>query len=114
MTDIKYKGDREVSFIDKEVKKWLDENKDNPKGLCLGRFHADCVVSGLVNCSVGDVIEDEGKQYEIAKLGKRCFPECELLAELGAKCPLATGVGFGKTVWRLSDFPPEDCSVPKG
>jgi hypothetical protein len=44
------------------------------------------------------MIEVEGKQYEIMKLGKRCFPECELLAELGAKCPLATGVGFGKTV----------------
>ena len=98
MTEVKYKGDREVSFIDKKVKEWLDENKTNSKGLCLGRFHADMVVSGLFGCSAGDVIEVEGKQYEITKLGKRCFPECELLAELGAKCPLATGVGFGKTV----------------
>ena len=98
MTDVKYKGDREVSFIDKKVKEWLDENKTNSKGLCLRRFHADMVVSGLFGCSAGDVIEVEGKQYEITKLGKRCFLECELLAELGAKCPLATGVGFGKTV----------------
>ena len=98
MTEVKYKGDREVSFIDKKVKDWLDENKDNPKGLCLGRFHADLVVFGLFGCSAGDVIKVDGQQYEIAKLGKRCFPECELLAELGAKCPLATGVGFGKTV----------------
>ena len=94
----KYGKNREVSFIDKKVKEWLDENKTNSKGLCLGRFHADMVVSGLFGCSAGDVIEVEGKQYEITKLGKRCFPECELLAELGAKCPLATGVGFGKTV----------------
>lgn len=94
--DEKHKGDREVSFIDKDVAKWLDENKTNPKGLCLGRFHADIEVSDLVSCSVGDVVEVGGKQYEIAKLGKKCFAECELLAELGAKCPLATGVGFGK------------------
>ncbi len=94
----KYKGDREVSFIDKEVKAWLDENKGNAKGLCLGRFHADLVVEGLVDCMAGDVIEIEGKGYEIAKLGKKCFAECELLQELGTKCPLASGVGFGKSL----------------
>lgn len=96
--DEKYKGDREVSFIDKDVAKWLEENKPNPKGLCLGRFHADLVVEDLANCSAGDVVEARGKKYEIAKVGKRCFPECELLAELGTKCPLATGVGFGKNI----------------
>lgn len=95
---VKYKGDREVSFIDKEVKEWLDENKANTKGLCLGRFNADMVVEGLVDAVAGDVIEVDGKRYEIAKLGKKCFAECELLAELGASCPLATGVGFGKPV----------------
>ena len=95
---VKYKGDREASFIDKDVKEWLDVNKDNPKGLCLGRFNADMVVEGLVDVAVGDIVEVEGKQYEIAKLGKRCFAECELLRELGTKCPLATGVGFGKSV----------------
>ena len=93
---VKYKGDREASFIDKEVKEWLDENKSNPKGLCLARFNADMTVDNLVGASVGDIIEVDGKKYEIAKLGKKCFPECELLKELGAKCPLATGVGFGK------------------
>ncbi|MBR5516710.1 MAG: hypothetical protein IKU53_01940 [Firmicutes bacterium] len=96
--DVKYKGDREVSFIDEGVKEWLDENKENPKGLCLGRFHADLVVKGLIACSVGDTIEIEDKKYELAKLGKKCFPECELLVESGKKCPLATGVGFGKII----------------
>ena len=90
--------DREVSFIDREVKEWLDENKCNPKGLCLNRFHADLTVESLAAMNVGDVIEVDGKQYEIAKLGKKCFAECELLRELGTKCPLATGVGFGKSV----------------
>ena len=94
--EVKYKGDREVSFVDKEVKEWLDKNKDNPKGLCLGRFHADIEVFGLESYSVGGVIEAGGNKYEIAKLGKKCFAECELLDELGTMCPLATGVGFGK------------------
>ena len=94
----KYKGDREASFINAEVSEWLAENKNNPKGLCLGRFYADVVVEGLKDMSSGDIIKAEGKEYEITKIGKRCFPECELLAELGAKCPLATGVGFGKRV----------------
>ena len=95
---VKYKGDREVSFIDKDVKEWLDKNKSNSKGLCLGRFHADMVVEGLVDAVAGDIIEVDGKKYEIAKLGKKCFAECELLKESGEKCPLATGVGFGKPI----------------
>lgn len=95
---VKYKGDREASFIDKDVKEWLDINKENPKGLCLERFHADIVVEGLDGMNIGDVVEVGDKKYEIAKLGKKCFAECELLRELGTKCPLATGVGFGKSV----------------
>ena len=93
----KRKGEREVSFIDKEVQEWLESNKES-NGLCLKRFHADLVVERLLSHEAGDVIEIDGKNYEIAKLGKKCFSECELLAELGEKCPLATGVGFGKSV----------------
>lgn len=95
---VKYKGDREASFIDKEVKIWLDENKSNPKGLCLGRFNADMVVEGFSSLSAGDIVDVDGKKYEIAKIGKKCFAECQLLKELGKKCPLATGVGFGKNL----------------
>ena len=95
---VKYKGERETSFIDKEVKEWLDENKSNPKGLCLGRFHADLTVEGFSSLSAGDIVEIDGKKYEIANIGKKCFAECKLLAELGDRCPLATGVGFGKMV----------------
>ena len=94
--EVKYKGDREASFIDKEVNQWLDENKENPKGLCLGRFHADIIVEGLRDMAIGDTIETKGKQYEISKVGKKCFPECELLKESGKKCLLADGVAFGK------------------
>ena len=96
--EVNYKGDREVSFIDMEVNQWLNENKENPKGLCLGRFHADIIVEGLHGKKAGDTVETEGKKYEISKVGKKCFPECELLKESGKKCPLADGVAFGKTV----------------
>ncbi len=94
--EIKHKGDREVSFIDKKVNDWLDKNKTNPKGICLGRFHADLIVEGLADHIAGDIVEAGGTQYEISKIGKKCFAECELPQETGSKCPLATGVGFGK------------------
>ena len=95
--EVKHKGDREVSFIDKGVKAWLDENREN-NGLCLQRFNADLVIEGLVGKCEGDIVEHNGNQYEIAKVGKKCFAECELLKELGTKCPLADGVAFGKTL----------------
>lgn len=91
----KHEGDRSVSFIDAEVMKWLEDNRESG-GLCLGRFHADLVVSGLTGCVAGGVIEVAGLSYEIAKVGKRCFAECDLLTELGEPCPLAGGVAFGK------------------
>lgn len=123
---MKYVGDREVSFIDKEVKKWLDDNRAS-EGLCLGRFYADFVIENLTEMKVGDVVEPGGVSergsvlasssvsergniseasslvelggttYTITQIGKKCFAECELLIKLGEKCPLADGVAFGKT-----------------
>jgi len=94
---MKHVGDREVSFIDREVKEWLEENSDCG-GLCLGRFHADFVIAGLAEKKVGDIVEAGGVSYEITQIGKKCFAECELLTKLGKKCPLADGVAFGKTL----------------
>lgn len=85
----------EVSFIDKETYRWL--LKEAPKdGLCLKRFRADLTVEGLLMRKKGDVIEIGGNRYELLKMGKRCFEECELLRREGKKCPLADGVAFGR------------------
>lgn len=93
----KHEGDREVSFIDADVMKWLEDNRESG-GLCLGRFHADMTIEGLAGMTAGSIVEVDGKQYKIAKMGKRCFAECQLLKEVGRKCPLADGVGFGVTI----------------
>ena len=93
----KYGKDREVSFIDSKVARWLKEEAP-ADGLCLARFHADIEMEGVAGWQPGLVIETEDdRSYEITKVGKRCFPECSLLERTGEKCPLAAGVAFGKS-----------------
>ncbi len=128
---MKHKGDRETSFIDKEVSTWLEANREGgceakTNGLCLHRFHADFVIDlkgiktgdlvEICGRNKGDAVEPEGdyegvssvsaedkqlktiEKYEITSIGKRCFPECELLKETGKPCPLKDGVAFGKQI----------------
>ena len=92
----------EVSFIDAEVKKWLDE-KAPEDGLCLGRFHADFTVEGLCSMEAGQELEIEDMKYRLTVTGKKCFSECELLRRTGDKCPLASGVAFGRSVGPSAD-----------
>lgn len=87
----------QVSFIDTETKKWLDEQAPED-GLCLGKFHADIEVDGLQYMKAGREFESGGMRYRITSAGKRCFEECRLLQRTGEKCPLASGVSFGKLV----------------
>jgi len=90
---------RDVSFIDEDVKRWIEE--EGPEdGLCLKRFRADITVSNLHKCKVGDVVEISESLYEITETGKRCFDECGLLKRLGKSCPLAGGAAFGKRIER--------------
>lgn len=92
----------EVSFVDAEVKKWLDEEAP-ADGLCLGRFHADFTVDGLTGMEAGQQIEIDGMLYRLTDMGKKCFGECELLHRTGEKCPLASGAAFGKCLGPSAD-----------
>jgi len=87
----------EVSFIDTEVKKWLEEQAPED-GLCLRKFHADVEVASLKNMKAGQEFETGGMRYRITSAGKRCFEDCRLLQRTGEKCPLASGVAFGKAL----------------
>ncbi len=93
---MKHKADRETSFINKEVSLWLEANRET-NGLCLQRFHADFEIS-FANIPADNIVGIDGKQYQILSIGKRCFPECELLKETGQPCPLKNGVAFGKSL----------------
>ena len=85
----------EISFIDSEVKRWLQE-KAPDDGLCLKRFRADFTVDDLRSFEEGEIIRTDGENYVITKKGKRCFEECQLLQRTGKPCPLASGVAFGE------------------
>ena len=85
----------EVSFIDAEVKRWLEEEAPDD-GLCLKKFKADFTVDNLRSFEEGERIVIDEESYLIIKKGKRCFDECDLLKRTGRPCPLASGVAFGK------------------
>jgi len=100
----KYEGDRKISFLDKDVARWLREEAAESgaleDGLCLKRFHADFEAEGVCGWKAGDVVTVDGegsggRKYIITMTGKRCFPECVLLQKTGQKCLLASGVAFG-------------------
>lgn len=93
----KHEGDRAVSFLDKDVARWLREEAPSIEdGLCLRRFHADFETEGAADWKIGDVVTVCGSRYEITIKGKRCFAECVLLQRTGVKCPLADGTAFGR------------------
>ena len=85
----------EISFIDAEVKRWLEEEAPDD-GLCLKKFKADFTVDNLSSFEEGERIVIDEESYLIIKKGKRCFDECDLLKRTGRPCPLASGVAFGK------------------
>lgn len=87
---------RQVSFLDKEVAQWLEPARAKENGLCLKRFHSDYIAEGVSAWKEGDVVKIEEHLYEITIQGKKCFPECRLLQEIGEPCPLKDGVAFGK------------------
>ncbi|MCI6855520.1 MAG: hypothetical protein MR908_09525 [Firmicutes bacterium] len=84
----------EISFIDTETARWLENAPDD--GLCLKRFRADFTVDNLRSFEEGETIVIDGESYLLIKKGKRCFDECDLLKRTGRPCPLASGAAFGK------------------
>lgn len=84
----------EISFIDTETARWLENAPDD--GLCLKRFRADFTVDNLRPFEEGETIVIDGESYLLIKKGKRCFDECDLLKRTGRPCPLASGAAFGK------------------
>ena len=85
----------EISFIDAEVKRWLEEEAPDD-GICLKKFKADFTVDNLSSFEEGERIVIDEESYLIIKKGKRCFDQCDLLKSTGRPCPLASGAAFGK------------------
>lgn len=96
----------DASFQDPKVTEYLKNAPTN--GLCYKRWNADYEVvildeNGEYIKHEGDIIDIGNRHFEITKLGKHCFDECELLKETGNSCFLNKGVCFGKKVAVVSE-----------
>ncbi|PKL12681.1 MAG: hypothetical protein CVV52_09105 [Spirochaetae bacterium HGW-Spirochaetae-8] len=74
------------------------------RGLCMRKFHADCIVGPEVDFAhlrVGDVVMCAGQRVVIEQVGKPCYQGCDLLAE-AIPCPLKDGCAFGEiATWEV-------------
>lgn len=90
------KGNKDFSFTDAEVKRWLDEDEAAKEGFCGKRWKSDFVLDGLRKMAVGKRFDIGGKTYVLTRVGKGCYEDCPLRQRIGRSCPLASGVAFGE------------------
>lgn len=90
-------GSRQVSIFSTEGREEILSL--NTKGLCAKKFHENIRVKNLdiSNLTIGSKIFIGETIQEITEIGKRCFPECNIVKE-GKTCALSTQVIFTKVV----------------
>lgn len=72
-----------------KVRQEIEKSKED--GLCFSRFVETIMVSFKdYQPKVDDIITIGDVKMKIISLGKRCFPECKIIA-VGKKCALAYG-----------------------
>lgn len=89
--------DKQVSIFTREAREYIE--KENINGLCMERFYENITIEGLIidelhegqTLKIGDTIQ------EISYIGKKCFPECNLL-KANNQCPLSKEVIFTKVI----------------
>lgn len=88
-------GDREVCLMTNQTLKSLENYSD---GMCVKRFSESILIDYDPNLiKVGHIIDFNGVQIKVTKLGKKCYPEC-LLIQRQETCPLSQHIMFGKVV----------------
>lgn len=90
-------GERQISFFSEEGRNTIE--KGNVKGLCTSRFYENITIKNLSlkNIKVGSLIKIGDSVLEISQVGKRCFPNCNLL-KTDNFCPLRKDVIFAKVI----------------
>lgn len=83
----------DISLMDERM---IDYMK-NGDGLCFKKFHADIITKDIdyLSLKVGDVLTIDSKKIRLTKVGKSCFPECNLEDK---PCLLSKCVAFGEVV----------------
>ncbi|MCF6465151.1 MOSC domain-containing protein [Clostridium sp. Cult2] len=90
-------GDRQVSIATKKVRRYME--KGDLEGICSNRFYENITIEGLniEKLYIGQWIIIGDTVQEITSIGKRCFPECNLLISHNP-CPLFKEVLFAKVI----------------
>lgn len=90
-------GDRQVTLLSAERRGRIETIEAD--GLCVRRFYENLTIHDLdisklkfgQRLTVGEVV------FQITAIGKRCFPECNIVKRLEA-CSLKNGVVFVKVI----------------
>lgn len=91
------KGSKEVSIF--TAGGWDEILLSYTEGLCINRFHENIRIKNLelYRLKVGHNIKIGESVQEVTQIGKRCFPECEIVKK-GKTCPLSKQVIFTRVL----------------
>lgn len=90
-------GSRQVCIFTAEG--WDEILLSYTEGLCINRFHENIRIKNLelYRLKVGHNIKIGESVQEVTQIGKRCFPECEIVKK-GKTCPLSKQVIFTRVL----------------
>ncbi|WP_352419652.1 MOSC domain-containing protein [Proteiniborus sp.] len=89
--------DRQVSILAAESRSEIDSIKID--GFCANRFYENLTIKDLdtSKLTIGQEFIIGSVIFKITGLGKRCFPECNIVKRFG-ECSLKHGVVFAKVI----------------
>ncbi len=90
-------GDRQVTIFTLEGRNSLASL--NVEGLCVKKFYENITIKDLdtSKLAIGQAFTIGTAEFQITGLGKRCFPECNIVKK-GEVCSLKHGVVFAKVI----------------
>lgn len=88
---------RQVAIFTEEGRRTVENLQIH--GLCTKRFHENITIEDLdlKDLKIGNTLSIGKSLLEITEVGKRCFPDCNLLKDKNP-CPLTKGVAYGKVL----------------
>lgn len=89
--------DRQVSIF--TIEGWNEIRSKDEEGLCIKRYHENIRVKKLDfnKLNIGSIIGIGKSIHEITEIGKKCFPECNIVKK-GDTCPLSKKALFAKVL----------------
>lgn len=90
-------GNRQIAIFTEEG--WEEILNLGMEGLCIGKFHENIKIRNLKfdNLDIGSIIKIGETIQEITEIGKKCFPECNIIKKSEA-CILSKKVIFTKVI----------------